>query len=54
MLSERVDEWLDHPVKRVVTLATIGMTALHLANVLPPEVDLIHRIGDLKDVGKSE
>jgi hypothetical protein len=46
MLSERVDVWIEnHPV---ITYATIGMTALHLANLLPPSVDLIHQIGRLK------
>lgn len=45
-LSEGVDRYIErHPV---ITFATIGMTALHLANVLPPQIDLIHQLGRLK------
>jgi Ca2+/Na+ antiporter len=45
-LSERVDAGLNnHPV---ATRLAIGMTALHLMNVLPPQIDLIHQLGRLK------
>lgn len=43
-LSEGIDRALErHPVSRALTLAAIGVTALHLANVLPEEVDPFHR-----------
>lgn len=45
-LSEGVDHYIEnHPL---LTFATIGMLSLHLANVLPPELDLIHQLGRLK------
>lgn len=44
-LSEGVDRALErHPV---ATLATIGTVALHLANILPPAIDPLHRLGNL-------
>ena len=48
MLSEVVDDWLEHPVGRYVATAAIGATALHLVNMLPNNVDPIHQIGKLK------
>lgn len=40
-LSETVDRALES--HRKATIASIGVTALHLANVLPPPVDPIHQ-----------
>lgn len=43
-LSERVDSALEnHPI---VTVFAVGATALHLLNVLPPELDPIHRVAE--------
>ncbi len=50
-LSEGVDRYIDrHPV---TTFATIGMIALHLANVLPHQIDLLHQVGAIKDRAKG-
>jgi hypothetical protein len=41
-LSEGVDRALEtHPF---ITTLAIGYTALHLMNLLPPEIDLFHRL----------
>ena len=53
-LSERVDTALEgSPIKRAVTLAAIGVTALHLGNVLPPAIDPYHWALKWKHVEKS-
>ena len=42
-LSEAVDSALEaSPYKRTITLAAIGVTALHLSNVLPERYDPFH------------
>ena len=42
-LSERVDTALEgSPIKRALTLGAIGVTALHLSNVLPEKYDPFH------------
>lgn len=43
-LSRRADEWLAHPAKRVVFIATVGALAAHLCNFLPPEIDVFHHL----------
>ena len=46
-MSERVDDWIeDH---KALTYAAIGVTALHLANLLPPRVDPFHRLTTFKN-----
>lgn len=47
-MSERVDDWLEKPTTRVLALGAIGITAAHLANVLPERVDPFHRLTSLK------
>lgn len=47
-LSERVDDWLEHPVHRVIALGAIGVTAAHLANILPDRIDPFHRLTTFK------
>lgn len=44
LLSEAVDRGLEHPVGKVLIPLAIGVTALHLLNILRPEVDPIHQI----------
>lgn len=48
MLSEVCDRALEKPVVRELTAFAIGSTALHLLNVMPPQIDWIHRLGELK------
>lgn len=45
-LSERADAWIDHEnlIVRYGTYAAIGVTALHLSNVLPPGIDPFHQL----------
>ena len=46
-MSERVDDWLlEH---KALTYTAIGVTALHLANLLPPRVDPFHRLTTIKN-----
>lgn len=51
LLSERVDEWLEHPVKRLGVYALVGLTALHLLNYLEHEplqkIDPWHQLGKI-------
>lgn len=47
-LSERADEWVEHPVKRIVFGATVAAFALHLTNEIKPEWDVIHRVACFK------
>lgn len=42
-LSEGVDRALEHPMGRYIALAAIALTAGHLANLLPQEIDPFHR-----------
>lgn len=45
LLSEGVDRALEHsPLSRIATLTAIGVTALHLANMLPEEIDPYHQL----------
>ena len=46
LLSERVDAGLEN--NRLITNLAIGTVALHLLNVLPPKLDPLHIISQLK------
>lgn len=48
MISERFDEWLEHPIKG--TVAVLGTLAIagHLINIMPEGIDVIHQLGRLK------
>lgn len=48
-LSERVDDWLENPISKAVAISAIGVTALHLANVLPEKIDPFHRLTIIKN-----
>ena len=48
LLSEAVDRGLEHPVGKYAIPAFVGATALHLINVMPPEIDVWHHLGRLK------
>lgn len=52
-LSEAVDVALESdPFKRTITLAAIGVTALHLCNLLPERVDPFHHALKWKDYNR--
>ena len=42
-LSEAVDSALEHPIKRIAALGGIAITACHLANLLPQQIDPFHQ-----------
>lgn len=42
-LSEGVDAALEHPTFRYAAIAGIAVTALHLCNLLPEEIDPFNR-----------
>ena len=48
--GETLSEGVDRALEKYPALTTIaiGAVALHLLNVLPPEIDPIHRIANLK------
>lgn len=41
-LSEGADRALERPVGKYLALGAIGATALHLANAVPQQFDIIH------------
>ena len=46
LMSEQVDRWIDeHPI---ATRVAIGTVALHLANLLPNQIDPIHNLSKVK------
>lgn len=47
-MSERADEWVEHPVKSALFTAAIGAVALHLTNRIDPKYDVLHHLGKLK------
>lgn len=53
-LSERMDTYLEHKTGRYITYAAVGMTALHLTNILPDRFDLIHQLTKLKKAKAPE
>lgn len=48
-LSEGVDHALEHPIGKYFALGGIAVTAAHLANVLPDNIDPIHQLVRFKD-----
>lgn len=51
MMSERADEWIEHPVKRRLVEAGMACVALHVCNRLSPRFDPIHRLTQLMQKG---
>lgn len=47
-MSEAVDRAMEHPVKRIAALGAIAITSLHLANLLPQQVDPFHQLTKFK------
>lgn len=47
-LSEGVDRALEHDKGKIIALGIIGITAAHLANLLPERIDPFHRATLLK------
>jgi hypothetical protein len=48
-LSEGIDRGLESKYRHVIALG-VGMTALHLVNVLPPAIDPLHQLTRLKSL----
>lgn len=53
-LSERMDDYLEHKTGRYITYAAVGMTALHLCNLIKPKYDPIHQLTKLKKARAPE
>ena len=53
-LSEGVDRALEHEKYKRVALGAIAITAAHLANLIPQNVDPFHRATQLKRATKRE
>ena len=51
-LSEGIDRGLESKYKQLITLG-IGITALHLVNILPPVVDPLHHLTRIKSLRKD-
>lgn len=47
LLSEAVDRALERPYGRYLAYGAIGVTALHLANLLPERIDPYHIVGEV-------
>lgn len=53
--GETISEGFDRLIERfpITTYTAIGVTALHLANVLPPKLDPLHQLTALKSLRKD-
>jgi hypothetical protein len=49
-LSEGVDRALEHPLGRILAVGAIALTASHLMNLLPTQVDPFTRALSFKEV----
>lgn len=47
-LSERADEWVEHPIKRRALELGLVAVALHLCNRIPEKYDIIHHLASIK------
>lgn len=47
-LSERADEWLEHPFKRRIVELGMAAVALHVCNRIPEQFDVIHHLASLR------
>lgn len=47
-LSEQMDRWLAHRSGRFIAWAVGGIVFSHVFNILPPDLDPIHRLSSLK------
>lgn len=47
-LSERLDPLLENKFTKPLVIGAVGITALHLTNILPPNLDPFHRLTSLK------
>lgn len=52
-LSEGVDRALECE-KRKLALGAIAITAAHLANIIPQQIDPFHRVTQLKGIRKNQ
>lgn len=49
-MSEAVDRALEHRHKKIMALGAIAITAAHLANLLPEQVDPFHHVTKWKTI----
>lgn len=47
-MSERADEWMEHPVKRRLLEIGMGVVALHVCNHISPKYDAIHHMATIR------
>lgn len=47
-LSERADEWVEHPIKNLAFTAAVGAVALHLCNRIDERFDVVHHLASFK------
>lgn len=47
-LSERADEWLEHPIKRRAVQLGMWAVAMHVCNQVPDKIDPIHHLAMLR------
>jgi hypothetical protein len=48
-LSNAIDRAIERPGGRIAVIGTIAITAAHLLNILPEEIDPYNRLGDLSN-----
>ena len=51
-LSEGVDRGLETKYRHLINIG-IGITALHLVNILPPQIDPLHQLTKIKALRKD-
>ena len=48
LITARVSENMETPIRKALTLSAIGLTSLHLAGYLPKKLDPYHYAGKLR------
>lgn len=54
LITSRVAENMETPLRKALTLSAIGFTALHLAGYLPEKLDPYHYAGKLRRVTRPD
>lgn len=54
LITSRVSENMETPLRKALTLSAIGLTALHLSGYLPPKLDPYHYAGKFRRVTRPD
>lgn len=54
LITSRVQENMETPLRKALTLSAIGLTALHLSGYLPSKLDPYHYAGKLRRITRPD